>query len=159
MWVPAQAVALLRVTYKLNLGVNIAVGLQRMFGTVENENPPIDAEGGNEVRVLRLVARLVDLTGMVNPLPNVESNRRRAPRLPVASYLPPFLVEIIGAGFDRLWYFDLSYLKMIWHAFSCVGSEEQAVDTVVFVFGLLDVGKPLGRQRWPLEGSAVGLGR
>lgn len=70
---PAQRETLLLVADALGLELNsVALGLQGVFCAVEDERPAVGAHGRDDVWVLGLVARLVDLAGVVDLLHNLE---------------------------------------------------------------------------------------
>ena len=158
MRVPAQTKPLGLVSMALELGVDLARRLAAVLGPVEDENASINTESGNQIRVLRLVARLVDLVRVVNLLDNVELDGRHVLGLAVAADLAALLVVLVGVGGDVGGDLDLGDLDVVLDAGRRVRAEQQPVDAVVLVLGLLDVGEPLGRQGRPLERGAAGGG-
>src|SRR6266699_1774088 len=74
MRVPRQAEAFLLVARELDLLVDVARGREAVLRSVEDQDLAVDAQSGNDVRVLRLVPGLVDLLRMVDLLDDIEAD-------------------------------------------------------------------------------------
>ena len=153
MGVPAQTIAFLLVANQFDLAADVSVGKEAVLGAVEYEDLSINAEGRNDVGILRLVTGLVDLAGVVNLLRDLELDGHAG--LGVSANLAAVLVKIFRIGDCGLGYLHLGNLKMIRDAFGSVCAEKQAVSAIGAVFGLRDVWEPLGGKSRPLERGAV----
>jgi hypothetical protein len=153
--IPAQTEALLLVAMKLDLGVDLAVGRVAVLGAIKDENPGVGGQCCDEVGVLRAVARLVHLLGVVDLLNNVPLHGSLV-NLAVAANLASLVIVVAGVGLDRLGDLDLGDLQVVLLALGGVGANERTVDAAVLALGLLDIGEPLDGQGWPGESRAVG---
>lgn len=157
MGIPGQTKALLLMANKFDLRARCARRCQAVLGPVEDQDLAINSESGDDVGILRLVARLVDLARVVDLLGDVELDDGLLSRrclAAIAADLATLLVVITGVRVGRLWKFYLRNLEIVGLALCSVGSEEQSVDFVVFVLDILDIGKPLRSQRGPLQRRA-----
>ena len=160
MRVPAQPKTFLLMADQLDLWVRCARGHYAVLGSVEDQNLAVDSERRDDVGILRLVARLVDLARVVDLLGDVELDDGRLPRralVAIAANLACRIVVVVGARNDRLGKLNLGNLEVVGLALSRVGSDEQPMDRVVVLFHVLDIGKPLRRQCRPLQRRACGL--
>ena len=80
MWVPAKTEAFLLMADQLDLRVWRARGRQAVLGPVKDQDLSVDGKRRDDVGVLRLVARLVDLARVVDLLCDVELDDGRLPR-------------------------------------------------------------------------------
>lgn len=156
MGVPVQAEALEGVAVQLNLRVELTHrrGLKSMLCAIKDEDPTVNAEGRNDVRVLRLIAGLVDLTRMLNLVDNVALDGSHISRLAVAANLATIIIIIIGVGRRGLGDLDVGDLQVVWAVVRRVSAQEEAVRAVVGTLGLLYIREPLDGQGWPGEGLA-----
>lgn len=72
MGVPAKSKAFSFMAQKLHLRVDTSSWQARVLRAVPDHHPAIRAHRRNDIRVLRLVPGLVDLTLVINFLDNVE---------------------------------------------------------------------------------------
>lgn len=153
MRAPVQAKALLCVALQLDVRVWGAAGVETaVLGPVVDEDPAVDAQGSDHVRVLGLVTGLVDLTGMVDLLDDVHLDGSRLAA--VTANLATILIVVIGVRLGRLWDLDLGNLEVVVGAGRGVSADQKAMHAIVLVLGLLDVRKPLGGQSRPVKSSA-----
>lgn len=115
MRVPVQAESLCLVSNKLNLWVDFAWGgrLKRMLCTVKDEDLAVNAERGNNVGILRLVAGLVDLTRVFDLLYNVTLDGGSVSSLAVAANLTTILIVVVWVGRSGLGYLDIGDLHIV----------------------------------------------
>jgi hypothetical protein len=157
MGVPAQPKAFLLMANKLDLRARRARGGQAVLGAVEDQDLAINGERGDDVWVLRLVPGLVDLARMVDLLGDVELDDRRLPGrclAAVATDLTALLIIVARVRVHKLGKLYFRNLEVVGLVLCRVGSEKQSVDRVVLVADILDIGKPLGGQCWPLQRRA-----
>lgn len=109
---------------KFDLSIDLASGLQAVLCAVEYEDLAVDAKSRNDIGVLRLITRLVNLAGVVNLLHDVEldSGRLSIRRLGVTSDFPSLLVVVFGVRGHRLGDLDFGDLDVVWEALGCVCS-------------------------------------
>ena len=147
MWTPAQAKALLFVTMKLYLWIDLACWHAGMLCSIEDQYPPICAHSGNDVWILRLIASFVHFLRVINLLYNVEFDLPIGQLLACAptitSYLFSIFVIIGSVGRHRLWklHFGNLYVVGVIILGSRVRSQKQAVYLVVLIWGSV-----MGRQ-------------
>ena len=137
---------------KLDLGIDLAIGLGTVLGSVEDENAAIDGESCDKVGVLRTVSGLVDLVWVIDLLHDVPLHGGSV-ALAVATYLAPVFVVVARIRIERLRDLNFGNLEVILHPVRGVRAEQHPVDTGILALGLLDVGEPLYRQGWPRKSS------
>jgi hypothetical protein len=104
-------------TDQFDLRIRRARGRQTVLGAVKDQHLAIDREGGNDVRVLRLISGLVDLARVVNLLGDVELDDRRLSRrclAPMAANLAALLVVVTRVGLNKLGNLKLRDLEIVW---------------------------------------------
>ena len=150
MRVPTESEALIPMAVELDLRVDLALRLARMLRAVEDEDLAIDAHGRQDVRVLWLIPRLVDLARVVNLLGDVELDLSSVASFTVAANLAPLIIVVLGAWCSRLRDLHLGDLHIVWFLIGGVSTDEETVDPDVLVLGLLYIREPLGGERGPL---------
>lgn len=80
MGVPAQAKAFFGVTPELRLGIHSARWQTAVLGSIKNQYFAVNAHCRNNIWVLGLVSRFVDLSRVVNLLLDRHLNGRRLAR-------------------------------------------------------------------------------
>lgn len=98
MRIPVQAKTLRGVAVQLDLRIELAHSrrLQGMLCSVKDEDLAIYTERGNDVRILWLVAGLVDLARMLNLVDNITLDGGNIARLSVTANLTTIVVIVIG---------------------------------------------------------------
>lgn len=114
-----------------------------MLCPIKDENSAINAKSSDDVWVLRLIASLVDLSGMLNSLYNIALEGSNVTCLSVASNLASFLVIVVRVRYYSFGYLDIGDLEKVGAAVRGVSSEQETVHAIVFALWLLDVRKPL----------------
>lgn len=109
MRIPGQPESLFAVTDQLDLWRRRAIRNQTVLCAVEDEHLAVDRQRGNDIRVLRLVASLVDLARMVDLLCDLELDSRSCLATMPAN-LSTFLVIVVGIGRYSFGYLDLGNL-------------------------------------------------
>ncbi len=157
MGVPRQAKAFGLVSNELNLGVDLAQSrwLKRVLCAIKDENFAINAQRANNVRVLGLVARLVDFAWVLNLLHNVALDGRDVSRLAVSANFASILVVVIRVRRSSFWYLDIGNLQEIGAVIGSVRSQQQSVHAMVLALGLLHVGEPLYGESRPCQRGTV----
>lgn len=101
---PAQAKAFCLVTDQFQLGIDLSRRLAWVLGSIPDHDPPVRAHGGDNVRVLRLIAGLIDLPLVINLLGDVELDLNRrwlfggAPSVPTNLFA--LFIVVGGVGGD-----------------------------------------------------------
>lgn len=80
MRVPAQAKTFFGVTPQLRLGIHSAAWQAAVLSSIENQHLAVNAHCCNNIGVLRLVSRFVDLSRVVDLLLNCHLYGRRLAR-------------------------------------------------------------------------------
>ena len=115
MGIPANRKAFGLMSEELHLGVDSAGGQAGVFGAIPDHNTAIRAHRCNDIRVLRLVAGLVDLPLVINFLNDVELDLHlgllRAPAIPTD--LSPVFVVILRVWNIGVWELHMGDLKVI----------------------------------------------
>lgn len=75
MWIPAQSKPFALVSNELRLRSYNTLGDTAMLRAVEDENSSTRGHGSNNIWVLWLISRLVDLSWVINLLLNVHFDR------------------------------------------------------------------------------------
>ena len=119
---------------RLKLGV---VRDARVLGAVPDHSAAVGAHGGHHVRVLRLVARLVDLARVVDLLHDRQLDlhgrrllRARRPAA-VASNFFALLIVVGRVRCDGVWDLDLCELEVVGDVVAGVRADEESVHGVV----------------------------
>ena len=157
---PVEAKTLLLVADELEFGANNTRWSTAVPASIEDQDPAVDTEGGDEIGVLGLVASLVNLARVVNLLDDVEANSCNLSRrclAAIAANLATLLIVIMRVWLYSLGYLNLGNLYVVGDIRSCVGAQEQTVNSVVLILGLFDIGEPLSRQCRPLQRGATDL--
>src|ERR1700748_1715023 len=105
------------VKFDLNL-VLIWLGLHRMLCPVKDQDSAVDAQRGNNVRVLRLVSGFVNFGGVGDFLDDIESEG--CLRVPVAAYFSALLVVVSRIGRLHAWDLNRSDLDVVLRLAGCV---------------------------------------
>lgn len=152
---PRETETLLVVSLELSLEFDaaIAFGGVGVLGAVEDQNLAVDAQGGDDLGILGLVAGLVDLTGVVDLLHDLELEGLF--RIAVAADLAGLFVKRLEIRGGEIGHVDVGNLEVVLGLARGVGAQDDAVGAQV---GALDgplVGKPLGCQCRPLQGATV----
>jgi len=121
-----------------------------MLGAVVEEYSAINAPGGNEVGVERIVARLINFAGVVDFLRDVE--HKRAFGSAMSTNLLQILVVFgsIGAGFLKIRYFDRRNLDIVLVLSIGIGAYQHAMLSVLSSGDRFCVWKPLRCERRPV---------
>lgn len=136
MGIPAKTKTLALMAYELGLWVHRTLRVAAMLGAVENQYSSINAHGGYNIRVLRLVSRLVDLARVIYPLFNIELNRRLLARCRIAitANFSALLVIVKGVRGRVLWQLDLGDLQVVLRTVGSMSTNQESVYRVV-LFG------------------------
>lgn len=140
------------VSDQLDLGIRGPGRGQAVLRPIKDQDPSIYRKSSDDVGILWLVSSLVDLSRVVNLLRDVEANGRRLARgglASVAADLASILVVVVGVGSNCLGDLDLGNLEVVWLALCSVSSNQQPMDEVVLVLGVLHVWEPLSSQCRP----------
>lgn len=150
MRIPAEPETLTLVAVELDLRVDLPLRLAGVLRAIEDEDLSIDTHSGENVRVLRLVPRLVDLAGVVNLLSDVELDLGGIARLAIAANLAPLIVVVFRIRLGRLGNFHLGDLEVVRLFLRRVGANEETVNSDIPVLGLFHIGEPLCGESGPL---------
>jgi len=94
----------------LELGFDGAGGLAAVLGTIKDENATVDAKGGNQIGILRLISCFVNLVGVIDLLNDVEADGGDVFRLSIAADLAALFIVLFGVGGHGFGYLDLGDL-------------------------------------------------
>lgn len=125
-----------------------------MLGTIEDQDPSVSAHCRDQVRILRLVASLVDLARVVDTLNDVEREGTLLSRT-MASNLA--LLIIIVGGLRGLQDGDIDFrdLEVVLGVVRGVGAEQNAVLSEIRAGLLSLVRQPLCSEGRPLQSATA----
>lgn len=105
-----------------------------MFCLIENEGTSITGKSSNHIRILRLVPGLVDITGMIYFLDNIDFNLHRSFFVTaIAADLAPFFVIVLGEGESTFGELYLSYLDVVLFVIGSLSAEKKTMRCIWFV--------------------------
>lgn len=133
--VPAEPKPFSIMSQELHLGVDVARGQARVLRAIPDHDPPICAHCRDNVRVLWLVTRLVDLALVVNFLDNVEFDLhlRLLGTPTIASNFTFLLVVIIGIRGIGIGKLHMGNLEVIRRIIGGMCSDQEAMSRVGLV--------------------------
>ena len=153
MGAPVEAKPFFRVPDQLHLRADLAGRFHGVPGSVKNSYLAIHTQGSNDVGVLGLVPRLVDLTFVVDLLDNLEIYLGVVFG-DIATDLAPVVVEVGGVRLDVPGNLNFGNLEVVWGHVRRVSAEEEAMGPAVLFRVVLNVREPLGGQGRPVKSSA-----
>ena len=125
-----------------------------MLRPVKDENLAVDAERGDDVRILGLVASFVHFAGMLNLVNNVTLDGGNVSRLAVASNLPAILIIVVRIRRHGLGDLHIGNLEVVGAVVRGVRAQQQAVGAEVLAFHIFDIWEPLHCESRPSQGFA-----
>mmetsp|Transcript_51567 Transcript_51567/g.133957 ORF Transcript_51567/g.133957 Transcript_51567/m.133957 type:complete len:209 (-) Transcript_51567:13-639(-) len=151
MRVPRETISLLRVTFEHEVRLKRAVRLRlrRVLRPIKNVDLRRHRLGRDEVRVLRHVARAVDLTVVIDLLGDLDFGVCTTKSARLAPFIVVFASIHLGILIGQL---CLSDHEVILLSVCGVRAEYEAMDGIVFACHGALVRKPLAGERRPLEG-------
>lgn len=136
MGVPAKTKAFSFMAEELHLGVDSSGGQAGVFGAIPDHDTAIRAHRCDDIRVLWLIAGLVDLPFVINLLENVELDLHlgllRASA--VTTDLSPVFIIIFRVGNIRVGELDIGNLKVVLRFTSSVCADQKTVSRVRLVW-------------------------
>lgn len=134
---PTQSEAFYRVPDELHLGRDVTGRHAGMLRPIPNHDATVCAHGGYDVRILWLVAGLVDLALVIDLLYNVELHlhcrRFLACSFSVTTDLFAFFIVIGSVRGDRFGELYVSNLEVVLGFVGSMCADEQSVRAVIFI--------------------------
>ena len=134
---PTQSEAFYRVPDELHLRRDVTGRQTGMLRPIPDHDAAVGAHGGYDVRILWLVAGLVDLALVIDLLYNVEfhlhGRRFLARSFSVTTNLFAFFIVVGGVRGHRLWELYVSNLEVILGFVRSMCANKQPMRAVVFV--------------------------
>lgn len=125
-----------------------------MLCPIKDEDPAVDTEGCDQIRILGLIPCLVHFSRVLDLLSNVAFDSSDIARLAITANLSALLVVFIRVGGHCFGDLDIGNLKIIGTAIRGVSPEQKSMVSEVFALWLLDIGKPLDGEGWPGQGRS-----
>ena len=113
--VPAQPEALFLVAQEFRLWRHNTIWSTAMFGSIEHQHSSIHAHCSNDVGILRLVPRFVDLTWVINLLLDVHFDCRlfARRRVSITADFSSLFVVVMGVGCNVFGQLNVGNLKIV----------------------------------------------
>ena len=108
-----------------------------VLGTIEDQYSSINAHCGYNIRILRLVSRLIDLSGVIYFLFNVhfDGSLFAGWRISITTNFSTIFIIVIGIGVDIFRDFDVGNLSVVLCAVSSMGANQESVHRMVLSRG------------------------